>query len=403
MAYQYSAYTLDKRIVQGTIDAASERMAEAALYRAGYHRVLKLREISPGLTLSRWLPSFFGVKTHDVIDFSRQLAALIETGISILKALQLLEEQTPSAALRKVIVGLVNEIREGSPFSQALAKYPQAFSSTYCQVIKASELTGNLEGSLCQVAGHMEKETAATKRVRRALVYPVMVLLMSIGVFILLTTVALPPLVRLFTSLGGELPWTTRSILVVGGFLVAYKFYLLGVLAALIILIFGYMRLPAGKLTMDRLMLKIPMIGNINIHRTMGRFCRTASMMLKAGLPLPQIMNAVNKTVENTVIRKALGEVRDKLVQGQGLSQPMAGIAVFPQLLVEMVIVGETTGTLDTTLATMADLYEQRVEQRVQALISMIEPALIVVVGLVVAFIAVSMITPLYSILRAMY
>ena len=126
-------------------------------------------------------------------------------------------------------------------------------------------------------------------------------------------------------------------------------------------------------------------------------------MMLKAGLPLTQIMNVVTRTVGNEIIRQSLREVRGKLVQGQGLSQPMARIAVFPQLLVEMVIVGETTGTLDTTLATMADVYERNVEQRVQALISMIEPALIVMVGLVVAFIAVSMITPLYSILKTMY
>jgi type IV pilus assembly protein PilC len=403
MVYRYRAYTLDKRIVQGTIDAASERTAEEALYQAGYQRVLKLREISHGLTLSRWLPGLFGVKTEDVIDFSRQMAALIESGIPILATLRLLEEQAPTKALRKVITGLVKEILEGSSFSQALTKYPQAFSDTYCQAIKASELAGNLEVALRQVADHLEKETAAVKKVRRALVYPAVVLLLAFGVFTLLTTVALPPLVRLFTSLGGELPWTTKFLLVMGGFFTSYKFYLLGVLGALIILIFGYMRLPAGKLTTDRLVLKIPKIGNITIQRNMCRFCQTTSMLLKAGLPLPQIMNVVIKTVKNAIICRALEEVRGKLVQGQGLSQPMASIDVFPQLLVEMVVVGETTGTLDTTLATMADLYEQRVEQRVQALISMIEPALMIVVGLVVAFIAVSMITPLYSILKTMY
>ena len=403
MAYRYSAYTIDKRIVQGTIDAASERMAEEALYRAGYHRILKLREISSGLDLSRWLPSIFGVKSQDVIDFSRQLAALLASGIPILTALQLLEEQVPAVALRKVIAGLAKELREGSSFSQALAKYPQAFSNTYCQVIKASELAGNFEVALRQVADYLEKEVTALKKARGALVYPAVVLLMAIGVAILLTTVALPPVVRLFTSLGGELPWTTRLLLVLGGFLINYKFHLLGGLVALIILIFIYMKLPAGELAVSRLMLKIPMIGRITIQRNMCRFCQTTSMLLKAGLLLPQIMNIVTRAVGNAVIRRALGEVRGKLVQGQGLSQSMAAIPIFPQLLVEMVVVGETTGTLDATLDTMADFYEQRVEQRVRALISMMEPALIVVVGLVVAFMAVSMVTPLYSILRTMY
>ena len=400
MAYQYRAYTLDRRVVQGTVDAASESLAEEALYQAGYHRVLKLREVSPGLKLSRWLPSLFGVKSPDVIDFLRQLAALLGSGIPILTALQLLGEQAPSVALKKVIAGLVKKLQEGSSFSQALTKYPQAFPDAYCQVIRASELTGNLEFSLRQVADYMEKETAATKKARRALVYPAFVLLLAVGVLVMLTVIALPPLVQLFAELGGQLPWTTELVLVFGSFLINYKFYILGALAALVILIIVYLRQPAGKLAMDRLMLKIPVIGIISIQRSMCRFCQTTSMLFRAGLPLPQIMNVVAGTIRNVVIRQALQKVRVKLVQGQGLSQPMAACPVFPQLLVEMVVVGETTGNLDTTLDTMAGIYEQRVEQRVQALISMIEPALIVVVALVVAFIAVSMIMPLYSILR---
>jgi type IV pilus assembly protein PilC len=403
MAYRYSAYTMDKRIVQGTIDATSERMAEEALYRAGYHRVLKLRETSPDPTLSRWLPSLFGVKTQDVVDFSRQMASLLESGISVVTALELLKEQVPRIALRKVIAGLAKELQGGCSFSQALAKYPQAFPNTYCEVIKTSELAGNFEVALRRAAGYMEKETIAIKKVKRALVYPALVLIMAIGVVFLLTTVALPPLVKLFTSLGGELPWTTRSLLVISGLFSHDKFYILGGLAALIILIYGYVRLPAGKLILDRLILKMPMIGSITIQRNMYRFCHTTSMLLKSGLTLPPIINIAARTVGNVIIRQALGEVREKLVQGQSLSQAMAKIAVFPQLLVEMATVGETTGNLDTTLATMADLYEERVDQRIQALISMIEPALTVAVGLVVAFIAVSMVTPLYTMLKTMH
>jgi type IV pilus assembly protein PilC len=270
-------------------------------------------------------------------------------------------------------------------------------------VIKAAELSGNFEVALRRAAGYLEKETLAIKEVRRALIYPALVLLMAFGVFILLTTVALPSMVRLFTSLGGELPWTTRSLMVMSGLFSHYKFVIMGGLAALIILIFSYIKLPAGKLALDRLILKIPMIGSIAVQRNLYRFCQTTSMLLKSGLTLPPILNIAIKTVGNVIIRQALGEVREMLVQGQGLSQSMAKIAVFPQLLVEMASVGETTGTLDTTLATMADLYEQRVEQRVKALIQMIEPALTIVVGLVVAFMAVSMITPLYTILKTMH
>jgi type IV pilus assembly protein PilC len=400
MAYYFTAYTVDKRIVQGAIDATSEITAEEALYRAGYHRILSLREGQPRPSLEKLMPTLFGVRTQDVIDFSRQLATLIESGVTILNALQLLQTQASRTALRKVIAGLVVELQGGSSFSQALSKYPQAFSYTYCQVIKASEQAGDLEVGLRQIAGYMEKQVATRSGVRRALAYPALVLLMAGGVFALLITVALPPLVGLFTSLGAELPWMTRLLIATADFVINYKLYLLEGLLTLIILIFGLMRLPAVKLTIDRLMLKIPLIGTINIQRNMCQFCQTTAMLLRAGLLLPQIMNVVIQTIGNRIIRQALMEVRDKLVQGQGLSQPMAAINLFPRLAVEMVVVGEKTGNLESTLATVADFYEQSADRKINTLISLIEPILTLLVGLVVAFIALSMITPLYSILR---
>ena len=401
MAYNYSAYTRDKKIVNGTIDAASESAAEEALYRAGYHLVIRLREVRPTVSLEQLIPTLYGVKTQDIIDFSYQLATLIESGIPLLTTLRLLEGQASRAALRKVIGGLMDELQGGSSLSQAVSKYPQVFSYTYSQLLKASEQTGNLDAGLRQIAGYMEKQMTLRKKMSRAMAYPSLVLAIAIGVFALLITVALPPLVGLFTSLGADLPWTTRLVITIADFLLNYKLHLLAGASALIILIAGYVRLPAGKLTVDRLMLKMPVIGAINIQRNMSHFCRTTSMLLKAGLRLPQIIDVVTHTIDNRIIRQALGDVREKLIQGQGLSQPMAVITLFPRLMVEMVVVGENTGTLDSTLATVADFYEQRVDQRVQALISLIEPALTIVVGLVVIFIALSMITPLYSILKS--
>ena len=402
MAYRYRAYTLDKKIVQGTIEADSESMAEEALYRTGCHSILSLKDVPPGLGLERLLPSLFGVKPQEVIDFSRQLATLIGSGISITTALQLLLGQSSSPAFKKIINGLILELQQGSPFSQALGKYPQVFSYTYCQVMKASEQAGNLEVGLRQVAGLLEKQAATMRMIGRAITYPAMVVVMGIGVFALLVTVALPPLVDLFTSLGAELPWMTKMLIAAAGFLINYGVYLLGGLLALIVLGVGYVRLPSGRMAMDRLMLKIPLIGSINIQHNMCRFCQTTSMLLKAGLRLPQIMDIVAQTTGNGVIRQALRDVREKLVQGQGLSQPMAANALFPPLLVEMAVVGEKTGNMDSTLATLAVFYEERVDQKINTLISMIEPTLTVVIGLAVGFIALSIITPLYSIMGAM-
>lgn len=402
MTYKYRAYTLDKKIVQGNLDAASESMAEAALYQAGYQRVLSLREVPPGSNLETLIPTLFGIKARDVIDFSQQLATLFESGIPILTALQLLEGQAPKAAMKRIISVIVEEIRGGSPFSQALSKYPQTFPNTYCQVIKASEQAGNLEVGLRQMASYMEKQVTTKQKITRAMIYPAVVLLLAVGVVGLLITVALPPLVSLFTSLGAELPGTTRLLMAVADFTINYKFYLLGGLLILITAGFGYVRLPAGRLNLDKLLLKLPIIGTINLERNMQQFCQITSMLLKAGLRLPQIIGLATQTVGNKIIRQALTDVTAKLVQGEGLSQPMAENPLFPPLLVEMIVMGEHTGTMDNTLATLADYYEKRVDQRVGILTTMLEPLVTVFVGLVVIFIALSMITPLYSVLRTM-
>ena len=402
MVYKYRAYTLDRKIVEGTINAASESMAEGVLFQAGYQRILNLREVRPKLTLAALVPTLFGIKTRDVVEFSQQLATLIESGVPILTALQLLEGQASRDALREVITGLIEEVRGGGSLSQAFGRYPQAFSDTYCQVIRASEHAGNLEVGLRQVSGYLEKQMATRQRITRALAYPAFVLLMAVGVFVLLVAVALPPLVKLFTTLGAELPWTTRIVIAIAGFLTDYAFYLLGAILVLVILLVGYLRLPAGKRAMDRLMLQIPVIGAVNIESNMFQFCQTTSILLQAGLRLPQIMDIAIQTIKNGVIRQALRQVRVKLVQGEGLSPPMATLDLFPRLLVEMVAVGEKTGTMDSTLATLADYYERRVDQKIGTLTAIIEPFMTAVIGLVVLFIALSLITPLYSILRSM-
>jgi len=302
MAYKYRAYTHDKKIMQGTINADSENMAEAVLYQAGYQHILSLREVKAGISLEESIPSLFGIKTQDVIDFSHQLAAMIESGIPIITALRLLEEQAPKIAFKKTIAGLTEELQEGSSFSNALSKYPKAFSYTNCQVIKASEQAGSLEVGLRQIADYLKKQAATTQKMRRAMLYPIFVLFIAIGVSALLITVALPPLVGLFTSLGAELPWMTRLLIAIASFFIDYKFYLLAGLLIIIISTVIYVRLPSGKATMDRLALKAPVIGSINIDRHMRHFCQTTSVLMKAGLLLPQIMGTVVQTIGNGII-----------------------------------------------------------------------------------------------------
>lgn len=403
MAYKYKAYTSDKRIVQGKIEVTSESLAEGALYRAGYQHILSLQEIPAGLSLEKLIPTLFGVKTQDVIDFANQLATLVESGITILNSLKLLEQQTSKKPLINTINGLVEEIQGGNSLSSALANHPQVFPNTFTQVIRASEQAGNLEVGLKQAAGYMEKQALAGQKIKRAMLYPIFVLLMAVGVSVLLITIAMPPLVGLFESLGAELPAMTILLINFTNFFLDNSVYVLVGLFAIIMLIIGLLRLPSVKLAKDRLMLKIPVIGSLSIERSVQHFCQTASMLLTAGLRLPQIMEITIQTNRNRIIRQALSKVRERLIQGEGLSQPLSEIDLFPSLLVEMVVVGEKTGSMDSTLATLADFYTRKVDRRIDMLISMIEPALTVVIGVVVIFIALSMITPLYTILRSMH
>jgi type IV pilus assembly protein PilC len=379
MAYKYQVYTSDKKIVEGTIEVASESLAEGALYRAGYERILSLREISPGLSLEKLIPTLYGAKTQEVIDFSHQLATLVESGISLVTALELLGRQNTRKPLKKIIMGIVEEIQGGGSLSQALGHYPQVFNNTYCQTIKASEQAGHLETGLKQSADYLEKQAAVNSKIRHAMIYPAFILLMATGVSILLITVALPPLIKLFNSLGANLPWMTKLLIVVASFFLDNGLYVLGGILLVIML----------------------SIGNINIERSMQFFCQTTAMLLRAGLRLPAIMDIIIQTNRNLIIRQALSKVRDSLMQGEGLSRPLSENAIFPPLLVEMVVVGEKTGAMDTTLNTLADFYEKKVSRRIDTLVAMIEPVLTVIVGLVVIFIAVSMIVPMYSILRS--
>jgi len=403
MTYKYRAYSVDKKIIEGKIEVASESLAEVALYRAGYQNIISLEEVAPRLNIEKLIPTVFGVKTRDVIDISNQLATLIQAGITLLSALKLLEGRVTKKTLKHIFRGLIEEIQAGNSLSQAMSQYPQAFSNTYCQIIKSSEQAGTMEAGLKQAAKYLEKQAYANQKIKRAMMYPIFVLLLAIGVAFLLITVALPPLISLFTSLDAELPWMTKTLVNTADFFTANSLLLLGVLVGIIIIIIGLLRLQSVKLARDSLLLQIPIIGKIIIERSMGLFCQTASMLLRAGLRLPQIIDIVIQTNRNQIIRSAFSSVRERLVQGEGLSRPMSENKLFPSLLIEMTVVGEKTGAMDTTLGTLADFYEQEVDRKIDSLISMIEPVLTLFIGGVVIFIALSMITPLYSILKSMH
>jgi type IV pilus assembly protein PilC len=400
--YQYKAYTLDKKIIEGTIDASSEDMAEEYLLKAGYHHVLTLKKTRPPFNLDRVMPWLHRVNRTDIIELFQQLATLVESRMPVVQALWLLAEQSPRAALKSVINRLGRELSGGASFSRALAAYPQLVPDHYREVIRVSEQTGDIPAGLRLVAGYMEKEASMSKKLTRTLSYPAFLVTMATIVIIIIATVALPSLTNLFDSLGASLPLATRILVAVSNFLTHYALYLAAGLAALALLITWYVKSASGKQLIDKILLKLPIVGPVIILRNICRFCRNSAMLLQAGLTIPQSLNSVLGVIDNWIIKLALADIRQDLIKGKGISQPMAGNRLFPRLLVDMILIGEKTDTLQSSFATMADFYEKKLDQTTQRLLAMVEPVSIFVVGLIISFIGLAIITPIYSIYRTL-
>jgi type IV pilus assembly protein PilC len=400
MHYRYVAFEQDGRRVEGRLDAFDEAAAEERLWQQGL-TVAQMARAGSRFTLHTALPTFFGVRRRDLIIFSRQLATLLSSGIAILPALQMLAKQASRRALREALLEVVAGLEQGQSLSAALAAQPLAFPDIYTRTITVGERTGNLEEVLRQLATYMEREQDLVRKLRDALTYPVFVLFVAVFVVIVMLTVALPPMIQLFESFGAQLPWPTRAMIAASRFMTAYGGYLLagGVLLALFSVWWGGQ--PAGRHLRDVVVLRLPILGQVVLQGQITRFARTASALVRAGLPLAEVMELAVHTTGNTVVATALERARAALLTGQGLAAPLAVERLFPPLVAQMVRVGEETGTLEGNLETLANFYEEEVDRNARLLASLAEPVLTIFIALVVGFIAVSMVMPMYSVLSS--
>jgi type IV pilus assembly protein PilC len=409
MIYKYQAYRSDRQladqqVIEGTIEASSEKLAEEALYQVGYKYVLDLQAGQPKLNFQQLMPTLFGVKTADIIDFSRQLAAFLESGSSLHTSLDLLYDQATRPALKTVIGGIIRKLEQGASFSGAVRDFPGVFPDSYWQVIQSGEKTGDLNKGLIQIADYLENRAAIADKIRRALAYPVFVICLAIGVVVLLVTTVLPSILKMFASFQTALPPVTQLALTIIKFFTEFKFQILMVLLLAVAGLVIMSRLRSGRLALDRFLLKSPILGTVILHHNLAIFCRTSAMLFQAGLPLPSIMDvAIQTTGSNQVIFQTLNRLKEKLLQGEGLAKPMAADSLFPRMMVRMVTVGEQTGTLDNALETLASYYEKGTSKKIQSLIGLIEPSLTIAIGIGIAFVMYSMIIPIFSIMGSMH
>jgi len=398
MDFQYVGYTRDRKLLKGKVTALDEEAALDVLKYSGYN-VLSLKKITPFFNAEKLSATFSQIKPQELVMFSRQLALLVETGTDIVSALDLLRGQITSSDLRKIVMEVVGDLRGGLPLVQALEKHPKAFSALYCRTIAISAETGNLEQGFRLMADHIAKHADSAKKIRSALIYPIIVLVLAVGVIAVLVTFVMPAFINLYGSLGVELPAVTRALIAIVTFLLNYGLFLLAGIAGIAIAVFAYTKTPVGSYQWDRFKLGFPKLGPIIQFSELSRCCRTISLLFRAGVPLPEIMTLTINGSGNKVVSRSLTQVREEMLKGQGLSRPMTRDPIFLPLMVQMAAVGEGTGNLDNTMDTVAQSYEMEADDRTDNLVALVQPAMTLFMGGLVGFIALALVSTMYSIM----
>jgi type IV pilus assembly protein PilC len=338
------------------------------------------------------------VKPEVVMAFSRQLSSFLEAGIPVLDALEIVAQQTGSAPMRVVITDIRSSIQRGTSFAAAIDAHPLIFPAFYRAMLQSAEYTGNLDDVLSQLSAYLERDIASRRQVKSAMTYPIMVLVVAFAAMIVMSLFVLPKFTGLYSSLGASLPLPTRMLMGFTSFMQSYWLYVLGTMALAVVVLFAVIGGARGKSRRDVVAMRLPVIGNLYQLVSLERFCRVLSSLSTAGVPLPTAIGLSADSTSNSLFQTKMVPVREALVRGGGLYEPMAETGLFPIAARQMIQVGERTGLLGQQLGKAASYYEREVTFSLKKATQMLEPIIILFVGLIVGFIAVAQIAAMYSI-----
>jgi type IV pilus assembly protein PilC len=397
--FSYRVRDRNGKIVAGTLEADNQGAVAAKLRQMGYAPI-QITEAKAGLKSEISLPGLDRIKLKDLAVFSRQFATMINSGLSLLRALTILAEQTENKKLAGVVGQVRTEVEQGAALSAALGRHPKVFSRLYVSMVKAGEVGGFLDKVLMDLASSIEKEVELRGKVRSAMTYPVVVFVLVILIVTAMLLFIVPTFEKLYAQLNGELPWLTQLLINVSK---AMKIIAPVGLVAIIGGSFVYKRAKQserGGLVIDTGKLRAPVFGSLVQKTALSRFSRTFATLLSAGVPILQALEIVSETVGNEVVSRAIKDVQDSVREGESLAGPLAKHAVFPPMVVQMLAVGEETGAIDTMLGKVADFYDQEVEAAVESITSLIEPLLIVVMGGTVGVMVIALYMPMFNIIN---
>ena len=392
--YEYKGKTLGGALVSGEIKAKD---------RAELDRLLRTNKILvTGVTQK---PSQIrislrrGIKKVHLSRFTRQFATMIGAGLPMVQCLDILAQQSEAMEMRNVIAKVKESVQAGSTLADSLSKHKKAFDDLYVSMVDAGEIGGALDQILLRLATYREKADAVTRKVKGALVYPGVIVTVATGVTFVMLTYIVPVFAKMFEGLGAELPGPTQMVLKISGFLRGNIVALFFLLVALVVAYRFYSRTDSGRLNIDKLKLKVPLIGNLLRKSAVSRFTRTLGTLLSSGVSILDALEITAKTAGNKVIQNAIRKSVLSIAEGKTITEPLKESGVFPPMVTQMISVGEKTGGLDEMLQKIADFYDEEVDAAVSALTSIIEPLIIVAMGLVIGAIMIAMYLPMFDII----
>ena len=392
--YRYHATTEEGQRIHGVAQATSIKTAMAGLVEQGYDvSTLKAKRNVLQFEITRKK-----LKQDELMHFSRQLSAFVRAGIPLIEALEVIEEETEDKVLREVLIGVRDSLTTGETFSDALRPYESLFPKFYVDMVRAAELTGSLDDVLAELSGYIKRDLEARNQIKSALMYPAIVLVMAIGTVIVLSTFVLPRFKTFFEGFHATLPLPTRMLISFTDFVSSYWPFIVLAIVLLIAIPMALVRTTRGRRAKDKMLLRMPVIGQVILFAIIERFCRLLAAMMQAGVPLPEAMNVLGDATNNVVFRQGIADVHAAMMRGEGLARPLAETKLFPGAITQMIKVGENTGTLNEQLTVGSDFYGQELEYKIARLTALFEPAVIVFMGVAVGFVAIAMISAMYGI-----
>lgn len=401
--FTYEALDKGGRQVRGVIDASSEEVIVEKLRNMGYYPLnVVINKKAAGQVDILALPGlrliFHRVKTKHVMTFTRQLATLIDAGLPILRSLHILQEQVESQIFKDKIGQIAKDIESGGSLSDALAKHPKVFDSLYVNMVRAGEIGGVLEAVLNKIAEFLEKRQIIIGKVKSAMMYPLIVMILAISIVTFILLVIIPKFKEIFDQLGAELPFLTQLLVDLSYIIANRTIWVILAIAAVWFIFKKINQTKEGKYFFDRLKLRLPVFGDLFRKIAITRFASTLATLITSGVPILQALDIVRETSGNEVLTRAMDTVYNSVKDGETIHEPLSKCKVFPPLVVHMVAVGEETGAIDQMLIKVAEAYEREVDDTVNALTSIIEPVLIVFLGAIVGVIVVALYLPLFNI-----